>query len=736
MMNDLVEKSLIDYDIVMPWLIPVIQGFVQIERISVQQEDPSDKSKEIEVVIISRRSRYRAGTRYRRRGVDGEGNCANYVETEQIVKHGDHILSFAIIRGSVPVFWTQNGVKYRPPPKILEKDEENESAFKAHIESQKKIYDKLIAISLIEQSGREKVLHDEFLKQITKFNDESLDFIAFDFHEYCRGMHFENVSILTENIKQLTKDLQFFWKNNKKSLSKQKGIFRVNCVDCLDRTNVVQSCLAKIILEVQCRKILVLQPEEQLTANFKSKFQQMWANNGDAISRQYAGTAALKGDYTRTGERRFAGAFKDGVNSANRYYLSQFKDLSRQVMMDLMLGNIKADAMCNSTADLLDKQEDAEREAENLRSFIGHCTKMFICEPESIEGGWGFIDVDPGTGDPQQDDMDVVILLSQRSIFVVRYDDRTDNISKSQEIFIEDLLKVEVGTLKIRSSPIVMRLFYTSGDVEYFYTLRPAKVRLFNNIHLVIDTDEKALEALKVVTECLQAARSRFKHDIPILENRRIERKRSPPHYLKCRDHTSEKNLSLVECPMSRDPSYNDLNKRMNAIEEQSVSYQMNESEDCSVQISLGPISSSTDRYTSNPELSRNAGLLTAQSCHPNLDKKKSVSTDNLKNENTEDDNKTTESETQESSANSCENNKRKNLNSPLIKVSHSESSLKSHTIQTNEATKSILPFKKLGLSFTNNKENRQQILRDMAKSKVEKSQENYKELNCKVLLL
>lgn len=34
--------------------------------------------------VLSRRSRHRAGTRYRRRGVDEDGHCANYVETEQV----------------------------------------------------------------------------------------------------------------------------------------------------------------------------------------------------------------------------------------------------------------------------------------------------------------------------------------------------------------------------------------------------------------------------------------------------------------------------------------------------------------------------------------------------------------------------------------------------------------------------------------------------------------------------
>ena len=48
-------------------------------------------------------------------------------------------------------------------------------------------------------------------------------------------------------------------------------------------------------------------------------FLRLWANNGDALSRQYAGTNALKGDFTRTGERNLSGLMKDGVNSASRY---------------------------------------------------------------------------------------------------------------------------------------------------------------------------------------------------------------------------------------------------------------------------------------------------------------------------------------------------------------------------------------------------------------------------------
>lgn len=40
-----------------------------------------------------------------------------------------------------------------------------------------------------------------------------------------------------------------------------------------------------------------------------------------------------QGDFTRTGERKLAGVMKDGVNSANRYYLNRFKDAYRQAVI-------------------------------------------------------------------------------------------------------------------------------------------------------------------------------------------------------------------------------------------------------------------------------------------------------------------------------------------------------------------------------------------------------------------
>lgn len=72
------------------------------------------------------------------------------------------------------------------------------------------------------------------------------------------------------------------------------------------------------INSAQVRKLGLLTPDEELPVGVRQVFNQLWANNGDAISRQYAGTAAMKGDYTRTGERKFSGLMKDGVKSASR----------------------------------------------------------------------------------------------------------------------------------------------------------------------------------------------------------------------------------------------------------------------------------------------------------------------------------------------------------------------------------------------------------------------------------
>jgi len=63
--------------------------------------------------------------------------------------------------------------------------------------------------------------------------------------------------------------------------------------------------------------------------HLKEIFRNVWADHADYISVQYAGTGALKTDFTRTGKRTYYGLAQDGWNSLNRYYLNNFADGAR-----------------------------------------------------------------------------------------------------------------------------------------------------------------------------------------------------------------------------------------------------------------------------------------------------------------------------------------------------------------------------------------------------------------------
>ena len=52
-----------------------------------------------------------AGTRFNKRGIDDEGNVANFVETEQLFYYFGYCFSFVQVRGSVPLFFKQSGIK-------------------------------------------------------------------------------------------------------------------------------------------------------------------------------------------------------------------------------------------------------------------------------------------------------------------------------------------------------------------------------------------------------------------------------------------------------------------------------------------------------------------------------------------------------------------------------------------------------------------------------------------------
>ncbi|CAG5014048.1 unnamed protein product [Parnassius apollo] len=562
MLRDIIALGSPDCD---QWILPVIQGYVHLSQIAVDPADSNPLNIEslsstntcdetFTLGLISRRSRYQAGTRYNRRGIEPGGKVANYVETEQIVSiicsDSIHRASFVQVRGSVPIFWSQPDYKFRPPPRLDRGEEETFAAFKNHFEEELKIYKQVCIVNLVEQQGRERVIWEAYGNHVLKYNSPDIIYATFDFHEYCRGMHYENVSILINAIADIIGEMRFSWRDDRGLICSQNGVFRVNCIDCLDRTNVVQTAIAKYVLELQLCRLGLGTPGCGLPPMLRNAFLTMWADNGDVVSRQYAGTKALKGDYTRTGERKFTGLMKDGVASANRYYLSTFKDALRQVAIDVMTGESRVIPEqlivpdCSRCTSVKDQSEpDTAAMAEHVKSLIDDCKKLLV-DTEPVLGSWGLIDADPHTGDPQETEMDSVMVLTSDAYYVTDYDETSDRLLSVQRIPLRDVTSVELGTLdnnstifgvgrKNNSEPIFcIRINYNyNGEPGYFHMFRSTSLRFFNNMAVVINTRDEMIESLHSICESLIVARDVAKlPPMPFHDGVKLERKKSKIH--------------------------------------------------------------------------------------------------------------------------------------------------------------------------------------------------------------
>jgi hypothetical protein len=82
-----------------PFILPLICGYVGSEIIEIEEEDIT-----AQLILMSRFSRSRAGTRLRR-GINYQGDAANEVELEIILISSERVSAFRLIRGSAPLIW-------------------------------------------------------------------------------------------------------------------------------------------------------------------------------------------------------------------------------------------------------------------------------------------------------------------------------------------------------------------------------------------------------------------------------------------------------------------------------------------------------------------------------------------------------------------------------------------------------------------------------------------------------
>ena len=243
---------------------------------------------------------------------------------------------------------------------------------KKHLLDINKKYNSVIMVNLIDKQKDQLILGDLFNNLYNSLvyefpESQKPEFIWFDFHDKCKKMKYENLSILlnSEIFKKFLLDKEYFhliipdfydemekftqknFKQKIKIISTQKGVFRTNCIDCLDRTNIVQTLISRHItqqiiikLNICSNKTYTGKVFDPFRKKFEGEFRNFWFNHGDCLSLAYSGTEAQKSDFTRLGKRTILGAIKDFFIAARRFYINNVYDFYNQDCQDLFLDRI------------------------------------------------------------------------------------------------------------------------------------------------------------------------------------------------------------------------------------------------------------------------------------------------------------------------------------------------------------------------------------------------------------
>jgi hypothetical protein len=349
-------KELITQGVEKDWFIPMIQGFVSIFN-----------DEHVGLSLISRRSCERVGTRYNCRGIDDLGHVANFVETEQILTIDSQTFSYLQIRGSVPIYWEQRGLTAHLS--ITRSHELSVEAFQKHIDDLLLNYGHVTMINLLTYSkSHESELTLEWKKAFDRLYPaykERMAYIYFDFHSNCKGQKFHKINLLVEKL-SLFSDYYGYFSSNGKS---QKGVIRTNCLDCLDRTNVVQGKLAWDVLLKQLRSV---NKDFEMTQNtsFTQAFKNQWADNGDKLSLQYTGTGSTISSITRTDSHGFSALIRQGFTSLERFYNANVEDSVKQDSIEHVLRKKNKSEIVNKMKEELEKRKSEYSEFKDVKVRI------------------------------------------------------------------------------------------------------------------------------------------------------------------------------------------------------------------------------------------------------------------------------------------------------------------------------------------------------------------------------
>ncbi|KAG8444675.1 hypothetical protein GDO86_009734 [Hymenochirus boettgeri] len=351
------------------WLLYIIHGFCGQSKLLIY-------GRPVYVTLMARRSSRFAGTRFLKRGANCEGDVANEVETEQIV-HDASVMSFSAgsyssyvqVRGSVPLYWSQDISTMMPKPPIT-LDQADPYAYSAALHFDKmfqRFGSPVIILNLVkerEKRKHEKILSDELVAAVTYLNqflppEHSIVYIPWDMAKYTKSKLCNVLDRLNVIAESVVKKTGFFvsrpdpyccvlrpdekWNELGGVVGSsgrlQTGVLRTNCVDCLDRTNTAQFMVGKCALAYQLYSLgLIDKPNLQFDTDAVRLFEELYEDHGDTLSLQYGGSQLVHRVKTYRKIAPWTQHSKDIMQTLSRYYSNAFSDADRQDAINLFLG--------------------------------------------------------------------------------------------------------------------------------------------------------------------------------------------------------------------------------------------------------------------------------------------------------------------------------------------------------------------------------------------------------------
>lgn len=108
----------------------------------------------------------------------------------------------------------------------------------------------------------------------------------------------------------------------------------------------------------------------------------------------------------------------------------------------------------------------------------------------------------------------MILILTNDCYIVAEYDSHLDKIVRFEKVPLQNITEIEFGMFQQTkmfqgATPphLCLRFNYTVDGVDgYFHMLRSPNIRFFNNVAVVIKTQEEIMESLTAITDFFRIA--------------------------------------------------------------------------------------------------------------------------------------------------------------------------------------------------------------------------------------